>query len=76
MDAHTAGNSLPIHMDRIIMNLVHIIILQLLLSGRCTIPPQVPDPARQHDVMIEAVENHMPQVGGPLLLLPVVLIRV
>lgn len=23
---------------------------------------QVPDPTRQHDVMIEAVENHMPQV--------------
>ncbi|KAI8476956.1 MAG: hypothetical protein J3K34DRAFT_463609 [Monoraphidium minutum] len=25
---------------------------------------QVPDAARQHHVMIEAVENHMPQVGG------------
>ena len=23
---------------------------------------QVPTPSRQHDVMIEAVENHMPQV--------------
>ena len=24
---------------------------------------QVPDPALQHRVMVEAVENHMPQVG-------------
>lgn len=25
---------------------------------------QVPDPEQQHRVMIEAVENHMPEVGG------------
>lgn len=31
---------------------------------------QVPDATRQHHVMIEAVENHMPQVGHTCLRLP------
>jgi hypothetical protein len=28
------------------------------------LPSQVPNPEEQHRVMIEAVENHMPEVGG------------
>jgi stage III sporulation protein SpoIIIAA len=40
---------------------MHLVLLLLLML--CP-PVQVPDPEQQHRIMIEAVENHMPQVRG------------